>query len=196
MHIDIVPNRNSHPAILLRESYRDEHGKVKKRTHANLTHALSLDQALKFRAILQGPTSPRPNSRTPSTSSKPCPTGTSPPCSRSATISSSPPSSAAWTRRSGAIPWPSSSVASSTPAPSSPSAGTSAAAPHAQSGTRTRSRPRRGRPLLRHALVVGTPGRGRAAARQEAPRRRLRGALRSQFILLRGQPLPARALRP
>lgn len=52
MHIDIVPNRNSHPAILLRESYRDENGKVKKRTHANLTHAL--EHALKFCAILQG----------------------------------------------------------------------------------------------------------------------------------------------
>jgi hypothetical protein len=54
MHIDIVPNRGSRPAILLRESYRDEHGRVKKRTHANLTDALSLEQAYKFRAILQG----------------------------------------------------------------------------------------------------------------------------------------------
>jgi transposase len=54
MHIDIVPNRGSSPAILLRESYRDEHGRVKKRTHANLSHALTLEQAYKFRAILQG----------------------------------------------------------------------------------------------------------------------------------------------
>jgi len=36
MYIDTVPNRNSPPAILLRESYRDN-GKVKKRTLANLT---------------------------------------------------------------------------------------------------------------------------------------------------------------
>ncbi len=37
MHIESVPNRQSHPTILLRESYR-EGGKVKKRTIANLTH--------------------------------------------------------------------------------------------------------------------------------------------------------------
>jgi transposase len=36
MHIDIVPNRSSPPAILLRESYR-ENGKVCKRTLANLS---------------------------------------------------------------------------------------------------------------------------------------------------------------
>jgi transposase len=36
MYIDTVPNRNSPPAILLRESYR-EGGKVKKRTLANLS---------------------------------------------------------------------------------------------------------------------------------------------------------------
>jgi hypothetical protein len=32
-----VPNRNSPPAILLRESYRQD-GKVKTRTLANITH--------------------------------------------------------------------------------------------------------------------------------------------------------------
>jgi len=37
MHIDTVPNRNSRPAILLRESYR-ENGKVKKRTLANISN--------------------------------------------------------------------------------------------------------------------------------------------------------------
>lgn len=37
MHIESVPNRKSHPTILLRESYRAD-GKVKKRTIANLTH--------------------------------------------------------------------------------------------------------------------------------------------------------------
>lgn len=52
MHIDIVPNRKSRPAILLRESYRED-GKVKKRTLANLS-ALDLDQAHKLRAVLQG----------------------------------------------------------------------------------------------------------------------------------------------
>src|SRR5271163_1507382 len=36
MHIESVPNRQSHPTILLRESYRAD-GKVKKRTLANLT---------------------------------------------------------------------------------------------------------------------------------------------------------------
>ena len=36
MYIDTVPNRNSPPAILLRESYR-QNGKVKKRTLANLS---------------------------------------------------------------------------------------------------------------------------------------------------------------
>lgn len=36
MYIAIVPNRNSRPAILLQESYRED-GKVKKRTLANLT---------------------------------------------------------------------------------------------------------------------------------------------------------------
>ena len=36
MYIDVVPNRNSPPAVLLRESYRQD-GKVKKRTLANLS---------------------------------------------------------------------------------------------------------------------------------------------------------------
>jgi hypothetical protein len=37
MYIARVPNRNSRPAILLRESYRED-GKVRTRTLANLTH--------------------------------------------------------------------------------------------------------------------------------------------------------------
>ena len=37
MHIESVPNRNSRPCILLRQSYRQD-GKVRKRTLANLTH--------------------------------------------------------------------------------------------------------------------------------------------------------------
>ena len=36
MYIERVPNRNSPPAVLLRESYRQD-GKVKKRTLANLS---------------------------------------------------------------------------------------------------------------------------------------------------------------
>ena len=52
MHIDVVPNRNSRPAYLLRESYRE--GKaVRKRTLANLS-SLSDEQLLAIRAILQG----------------------------------------------------------------------------------------------------------------------------------------------
>jgi transposase len=52
MHIDIVPNRNSKPAILLRESYRD--GKiVRKRTLANLS-ALPMEQIQAIRLILKG----------------------------------------------------------------------------------------------------------------------------------------------
>jgi transposase len=52
MHIDVVPNRNSRPAYLLRESYRDGK-KVKKRTIANLS-ALSDEQIAALRAILAG----------------------------------------------------------------------------------------------------------------------------------------------
>jgi hypothetical protein len=36
MYVERIPNRNSPPAILLRESYR-EGGKIKKRTLANLS---------------------------------------------------------------------------------------------------------------------------------------------------------------
>ena len=52
MHIDIVPNRGSSPAVLLRESYR-EGGKVKKRTLANLS-ALSASQIEAIRHVLKG----------------------------------------------------------------------------------------------------------------------------------------------
>ena len=52
MYIESVPNRNSPPAILLRESYRDG-GKVKKRTLANLTDwPTELVEGL--RALLKG----------------------------------------------------------------------------------------------------------------------------------------------
>jgi transposase len=52
MHLHIVPNRNSKPAILLRQSYR-EGGKVKKRTVANLSF-LSLHQAEMINLVLKG----------------------------------------------------------------------------------------------------------------------------------------------
>jgi hypothetical protein len=37
MFIETVPNRGSPPAVLLRESYRDENGRAQKRTLANLS---------------------------------------------------------------------------------------------------------------------------------------------------------------
>ena len=52
MYIDIVPNRKSPPAILLRESVRDGK-KIVKRTIANLS-SLSLEQAQLIRQILKG----------------------------------------------------------------------------------------------------------------------------------------------
>jgi hypothetical protein len=52
MHIDIVPNRTSPPAVLLRESYR-EGKKVRKRTLANLS-ALPMDQVEMIRRVLKG----------------------------------------------------------------------------------------------------------------------------------------------
>ena len=52
MYIDIVPNRRSPPAILLRESIR-EGGRVRKRTIANLS-ALPIEQAEMIRRVLKG----------------------------------------------------------------------------------------------------------------------------------------------
>jgi transposase len=54
MYIEAVPNRNSPPAILLRESYRVD-GKVKKRTLLNITD-WSPDLIEGFRALLKGGT--------------------------------------------------------------------------------------------------------------------------------------------
>jgi hypothetical protein len=54
MYIETVPNRNSPPAILLRESYR-EGGKIRKRTLCNLSHwPLALIEGL--RGVLKGGT--------------------------------------------------------------------------------------------------------------------------------------------
>lgn len=52
MHIDIVPNRNSPPAVLLRESFR-QGNKVRKRTLANLS-SLSPAQVDAIRRALRG----------------------------------------------------------------------------------------------------------------------------------------------
>lgn len=54
MYIDVVPNRNSPPAVLLRESYR-EGGKPKKRTLANLS-ALPPEAIKTLQAVLRGQT--------------------------------------------------------------------------------------------------------------------------------------------
>ncbi|HEX4707875.1 MAG TPA: IS1634 family transposase, partial [Candidatus Udaeobacter sp.] len=50
-----VPNRGSPPAVLLRESYRDESGRTQKRTLANLSK-LPDDVVAAFKAILKGGT--------------------------------------------------------------------------------------------------------------------------------------------
>ena len=52
MHIDVVPNRGSRPAYLLRESFR-QGGKVRKRTIANLS-TLADDQIDAIRRVLRG----------------------------------------------------------------------------------------------------------------------------------------------
>ena len=55
MFIESVPNRSSPPAILLRESYRDENGVTRKRTLANLSKVPERVVAM-LRAILKGGT--------------------------------------------------------------------------------------------------------------------------------------------
>lgn len=55
MFIETVPNRNSPPAVLLRESYRDEEGRAQKRTLANLSR-LPRDVIDALKAFLKGGT--------------------------------------------------------------------------------------------------------------------------------------------
>jgi transposase len=55
MFIETVPNRESPPAVLLRESYRDENGRTQKRTLANLSK-LPDDVVAMLKAILKGGT--------------------------------------------------------------------------------------------------------------------------------------------
>ena len=54
MYIDVVPNRNSPPAVLLRESVRDGH-KIRKVTLANLS-AWPPAQVERLRRLLRGET--------------------------------------------------------------------------------------------------------------------------------------------
>jgi transposase len=55
MFIETVPNRDSPPAVLLRESYRDEQGRAQKRTLANLSK-LPGDVIEGLKALLKGGT--------------------------------------------------------------------------------------------------------------------------------------------
>ena len=55
MFIETVPNRASPPAVLLRESYRDENGRTQKRTLANLSK-LPGNVVAALKAILKGGT--------------------------------------------------------------------------------------------------------------------------------------------
>jgi hypothetical protein len=55
MFIETVPNRDSPPAVLLRESYRDENGRPQKRTLANLSK-LPDHVVAALKAILKGGT--------------------------------------------------------------------------------------------------------------------------------------------
>jgi hypothetical protein len=59
MYVAIIPNRNSRPAILLREGYR-ENGKVKNRTLANLSD-WPTERIEALRAVLRGATTPLGN---------------------------------------------------------------------------------------------------------------------------------------
>ena len=55
MFIETVPNRSSPPAVLLRESYRDDRGRSQKRTLANLSK-LPGDIIDALKALLKGGT--------------------------------------------------------------------------------------------------------------------------------------------
>ena len=77
MYIEAVPNRNSPPAILLRESYRHE-GKVRKRTLCNLSDwAPAHIEGL--RGVLKGGTVIPAGRRMPSPSPAACRMAMSPP---------------------------------------------------------------------------------------------------------------------
>ncbi len=77
MYVETVPNRNSRPAVLLREGWR-EGGRVRKRTLANLTD-WPAEKVDSLRRVLKGQRLVSP--KTPSPSNAPSPTATSTPCS-------------------------------------------------------------------------------------------------------------------
>jgi hypothetical protein len=52
MHVDVVPNRNSRPCVLIRESFR-ENGKVKHRTVKNISD-LPPDRIMAIKRALHG----------------------------------------------------------------------------------------------------------------------------------------------
>ena len=79
MHIHIIPNRNSTPAVLLRESYRVG-GNVRKRTLANLSK-LPMDAVDAIRRISKGKSSSRLKSPSKSSRTAPCTMATSTRCS-------------------------------------------------------------------------------------------------------------------
>ena len=143
MYIESVPNRSSPPAILLRESYRQD-GRVKKRTLANLSK-LPATAIETLRRVLRGekarqsrrrlllrpksaPRTRRPPSSAPSGSSDCIPSSTARPaaaatsCSRSSSTGSSMPS-----------------PSSPPPAPSPPRAPSPRSARHSDSATSTRT---------------------------------------------------------
>jgi hypothetical protein len=69
MYIATIPNRSSPPAILLRESYRQD-GKVKTRTLANLTHWPPAQLEV-LRRVLRGDTLVAPEDANPAMTSLP-----------------------------------------------------------------------------------------------------------------------------
>ena len=70
MFIETVPNRTSPPAVLLRESYRDEQGRAQKRTLANLSKLP--DGVVEAESAAQGRHGDRHQSRTRCGSSDRC----------------------------------------------------------------------------------------------------------------------------
>ena len=69
MYVERVPNRNSPPAILLRDAWR-EAGKIRKRTLANLSHWPE-DRIESLRRLLRGETLVSPQDAFAITSSRP-----------------------------------------------------------------------------------------------------------------------------
>ena len=88
MYIEAVANRNSPPAVLLRESYRED-GKVRKRTLANLS-CLSGDVIEGLKLLLRGGVAVTSAAGLSSASSAACRTATLPQC---------------WAARAALAPW-------------------------------------------------------------------------------------------